>query len=93
MHALIEAYLNRQSLFQDTVCLEYVTLLSIVVIISLYFFYPAVSSYIIWGRKTCPQVNGTTLLYSGKSSDHINHYVSMKNKTSDMPLVQILRLK
>lgn len=37
----------------------------------IFLFHTAVSSYIIWGRKTCPQVNGTKLLYSGKSLDYV----------------------
>lgn len=47
----------------------------------LFFFHPAVSSYINWGRKTCPQVNGTKLLYSGKILESINNYGFEERKT------------
>lgn len=45
-----------------------------------FFYHPAVSSYINWGRKTCPQVNGTKLLYSGKLLENKKKYYGFKEK-------------
>lgn len=50
-----------------------------------FFCHPAVSSYINWGRKTCPQVNGTKLLYSGKLLENKKKYYGFnENKKKHM---------
>lgn len=59
-----------------------------------FFCHPAVSSYINWGRKTCPQVNGTKLLYSGKLLENKKNIMDLKKKKHMLLLVHTqFRLK